>query len=128
MLVAQFGRAAQIDQPVGLGIKELHALARQPVIDVVDRVPIGPAPGEPVPLHRRLQITHVIGAIHDHAADPRVVGIGAVILDIPGFVPELFEPDQIVDRLPGDTGKRHLADKMQQDDFAALAHNGSGRR
>ena len=25
MLVAQFGRAAQIDQPVGLGVEELHA-------------------------------------------------------------------------------------------------------
>ena len=44
-----------------------------------------------------------------------------MILDIPGLVAELFQSDEIMHRLPGDTGHRHLADEMQQDD-ATLGH------
>ena len=49
-------------------------------------------------------------------------GIGAVVLDIPCLVAELFEPGEVVDRLPGDAGERHLADEMEKDDLAAFAH------
>src|SRR5690349_16151700 len=32
----------------------------------------------------------------------------------------------MIDRLPGDAGERHLADKVEQDDSAAFAHVRSG--
>jgi hypothetical protein len=126
VFLAQPGRAAQIDQPVRLGVEGAHPLARQPVVDVVDCVPIGPAPGKAVPFHRLAQIGNVIAAIHDDAADPRIVGIGAVILDIPGLKAELFEAGEVIDRLPGDPGERHLTDEMEEDDSAAFAHEGPG--
>ena len=77
-------------------------------------------------LHHLAQISDVVAAIHHHAADPRVVGVGAVILDVPGFVTELFEPEEVIHRLPGDAGQRHLADEMEEDDSAVFAHKGSG--
>ena len=121
MILAQLGRAAQIDQPVGLGQERAYPLAREAMIDIVDRVPIGPTPGKAVPRHRVLQIAEVVAAIHGNAADARVVGVGAVVLDIPGFVAEFFQPDEMIDRLPGNAGERHLADKMEEDDCAAFA-------
>src|SRR5438128_364738 len=96
------------------------------MIDIVDRVPVRPALGEAALLHHVAQIFEVVAAVHDDAADPRVVGIGAVILDVPGFVAESLEPAQVIHRLPGDAGQRHLADKMEEDDSAAFAHEGSG--
>ncbi len=124
VLRAQRGCAAQIDQPVRLAIEGAHPLARETVINIVDRVPIRPTPGEAVPLHRFAQIEEVVAAIHDDAGVPRIVGVDAVILDIPRLVAELFQPDEVIHRLPGDAGERHLADEMEEDDFAAFAHEG----
>ncbi len=104
----------------------MDRVARQPVIGVVDRVPIGPAAGEAVPLHRGAQISDIVVAVHHDAADARIVRVGPVILHVPGLVAELFEADQIIDSLPGDAGQRHLPDEMQEDDFAACPHDISG--
>ena len=122
MLVAQAGGPAQIDQPVRLGVKPAHLLARQPVPQIVDRVPIGPAPAEPVTLHRPAQIGDVVVALHHHAGGARVVRIGPAIFDIPDLEAELFEAEQVVHRLPGDAGERHLADKVENEDRAARVH------
>ena len=91
VVLAQPADAAQIDQPVGFGEEPPHPLARQPVIDVVDRVPIGPAVAETVALHDLAQVVEVVRAIDRDAGDPRVVGIGAVVLDVPRLPAELFE-------------------------------------
>ena len=45
-----------------------------------------------------------------------------MVLDVPGFVAELFQADEVVDGLPRDAGERHLADEVEEDDLAAFAH------
>src|ERR1700732_381086 len=70
----------------------------------------------------------MVSPIHHDAADPRIVGVGAVILDIPGLVAELFEADEVMHRLPGNAGERHLADEMEEEDLAAAAHGIRGMR
>ena len=35
---------------------------------------------------------------------------------------QLFERDQVMHRLPGNAGERHLADEMEQDNLAAFCH------
>ena len=45
-----------------------------------------------------------------------------MVLDVPGLVAELLQADQVIDRLPGYPGERHLADEMQEDDLAAFGH------
>src|SRR5262249_50811574 len=92
------------------------------VIDVVDRIPVGPASGEPVPLHRRAHIADVVVAFHHDAVGARVIGVGSAVLDVPGFEAELLEREEIVHRLPGDAGERHLPDEMKNDDLAASGH------
>ena len=53
MRLPQQGRAAQVDQRIGAGVEVQDLLAREPVVDVVDRVPIGPTPGKSVPRYPR---------------------------------------------------------------------------
>ena len=65
-------------------------------------------------------------ALHHGAADAGIVWIGAVVLDVPGFIAELFQPREVVDRLPCNSAHRHLANEMEKDDLAAFAHRGSG--
>ena len=122
VLLAQLRRATQIDQRVGLGVERPHGFAGKPVIDVVDRIPIGPPLAKAVPLQRGAQVAQIIGAIHDDAADARIVGVGAMVLDIPGLEAELLQRCQIMHSLPGDPGEGHLADEVQENDLAASLH------
>ncbi len=122
MLVAKPSRAAEIDQRIGLAVERPDALAAEPVIDVVDGIPIGPAVSEPMRLHHGLDVPDIVIAFHDDAVDARVVGIGAAILDVPGFVAQPLQPQHVVHRLPGDAGERHLADEVQDDDLSARFH------
>src|SRR5262249_13144706 len=70
-------------------------------------------------------IGDIVGAIHHHAVDARIVGIGAVVLDVPGLVAEPLEAENVLDRLPGDAGQWHLSDEMQHDDAATRRHEGT---
>ena len=108
-------------QPVRLGVEPRHPFAPQPVPHIVDRVPIGPPAGKPIAFHRPPQVGDVVLAFHHDAGNPGVVGVGPTILDIPDLVTELLQAEQVVYRLPGDAGERHLAGKMENEDRAALA-------
>ena len=122
VMLAQPCGTAEIDQRVGFLEQPRDALARQPMIGIVDRVPIGPARAQTEALHQRLEIGDIGAVIGDDAIKPRIVGVGAVILDVPRLVAELFEPDQVVERLPGDTRQGHLTRKMQHHDPPARGH------
>jgi hypothetical protein len=122
MLVAQPRRAAEIDERIGIAIEIPHRVARQAVIDVVDGVPVGPAMPETIALHHPPDIVDVIRAIHHHAVLARIVGVGTVILDIPGLVAQPLQPDDVMHGLPGDARQRHLPDEMKNDDPTARPH------
>ncbi len=125
MLLAQIMRTAQIDERVGLAVKAVHLFARQAVPGIVKPAPIAPTLAKAEPFHNSRKIGDVIGAVRRHALDPRVVGRGTGVLDIPNLPAELCQADEVVHRLPRDPGERHLPGEMEEDDLAALGHKGT---
>ena len=123
MLFTQPCRAAEVDQTGSFGIERPGALAREAVMDVTDRVPIRPALPEPVTLHHPHQKADVVIAVHHNAVHARIIRVGPAIFDIPGFIAELLESQEVMHCLPGNAGKRHLAGEMKYDDLAAFAHD-----
>src|SRR5438105_4536849 len=92
-------------------------------MDVVDRVPVGPAAPEPVALHRPSKIGDIVVAPHHNTIRPWVVGVGPAVFNIPSLITELLDPQKIMHRLPGDAGERHLGGEVENDDLAAFRHD-----
>jgi len=122
VMIAQPGGSAQIEQGVGALEEIRDAFARKAMIPVLDRVPIGPAVPEPETLHEILEIGDVGRVVVGDAVEPGIVGVGAVILDIPGLEAQALEAEQIMQRLPGDAGQRHLPREMQHHHPPARRH------
>jgi len=122
VMLAQPRRAAEIDQRVGFAEELVDARARQSQIAVIDRVPIGPARPQAETLHHALQVFDVGCVVDDDAVEPRVVGVGAVILDVPRLEAQPLETEQVMQGLPGDTRQGHLAGEMQHNHTPARGH------
>src|SRR5262249_7119880 len=109
-----------------------HLALRQAITHVVNGIPVRPAVGEPVFLHRPPETIDIVVALHDDAVCAWIERIGTAVFDIPAAVAELFEPDQVMHGLPRNTGQRHAAGKMKNDDVSTFVHagirHGSGHR
>src|SRR5262249_27722762 len=120
--LAQTRRAAKVDQAVRLPVERVDALAGEAVVGVVDGIPIGPTVAEPVALHHPADVGDVVVALHHHAVNAGVVGVGATVLDVPDLVAEPLEAEDVLHGLPGDPAQGHLTDEVEDNDLAALAH------
>src|SRR5206468_718755 len=101
----------------------MHLPAREPVIDVADRIPIGPALAKSVALHGPLQKAKVVVALHGDTVRAWIEGIGPAIFYVPGVVTALLQAQEIMHGLPRNASHRHLAGEMENDDVAALSHD-----
>ena len=92
MLLAKPCRTAKVYYGRSLTVKGPHAVARLPVTNISDGIPIGPPAPKSVMLHYSSEIGNVVVALHHDAIYPRIVRIGSAIFDIPGFIAELLYP------------------------------------
>jgi len=74
------------------------------VTNISYRIPIGPTAPKSVMLHYSSEIGNVVVASYHDAIYPRIVRIGPAIFDIPGFIAELLDSQEIMQRLTCDAG------------------------
>jgi len=98
-------------------------LQDSPVTNILDRIPVGPPAPKSVMLHYSSEIGNVVVAPHHDAIRPRIERISSAIFNIPGFIAELFDSQEIMQSLTCDARERHLGGEVENDDLSTLLHD-----
>src|SRR6266853_5517047 len=97
--------------------------AGEAIVPVLALVPIPPVIGEAKTCKRLLQTGDIVGGIGHVTSHPRIIGRRAGLLGIVDVVSEVTQPDQIVQGLPQDPGKRDLSGEVQDQNRLTRGHS-----
>ena len=107
--------AGNIDEQVRARAELLGGGFAHAVVGAVGGVPVDPLAAEAQPLHHRLEILDIVGAIGADGAVHRIVGPGFSVFEVKDLMAELSEAGHVLEIIPGHSAKRVLPDQSCND-------------